>query len=182
MQHCFLSFWPMTYGPAFHPATCDCDWSRFLCRTHMEKKYVTGCLSDCFYSLPHIWALNYSCWKWTEIYSELDRILAWACSPVPAPHTAMEPWTHMGAIIGKVAVVAPGNHFEKCVRVSVCIVEHACVHLLAIIVPSRLKWAAVRKCAVARRRCREIIVPVKSQTLPPTHCSLKKDYLFEALV
>lgn len=31
----------------------------------------------------------------------------------------------MGAIIGKVAVVAPGNHFEKCVRVSVCIVEHA---------------------------------------------------------
>lgn len=43
----------------------------------------------------------------------------------------------MGAIIGKVAVVAPGNHFES---VCVCLcalwnMRHACVHLLAIIVP-----------------------------------------------
>lgn len=78
----------------------------------MEKKYVTSCLSDSVLSLLHIWPLNYSCWKRGEIYSDLDRVSDWAQSPVPLPHTALEPWTHMGAIICKVAAVAPGNDLK----------------------------------------------------------------------
>lgn len=163
--------------------TKDGDELRCLYCTRMEKRYISGCLSDCFYSLLHIWALNYSCWKWTEIYSELDRISDWAWSPGPPLHTAMEPRTHMGAIICKVAVEAPGNNFES---VCVCLcapwnMRRAHEYLLAIIAPSHLKWVAGRKCAVSRRRCQEIIVFFKSQTLPPTLCSLKKDYLLKAL-
>lgn len=39
------------------------------------------------------------------------------------PHTALEPWTHMGAIICKVAAVAPGNDLKQACACVVC----ACV-------------------------------------------------------
>lgn len=74
----------------------------------MENKYVTSCLSDSVLSLLHIWTLNYNGWKQGEIYCRPDRVSDWAPSPVPQSHTALEP-LHMGAIICKVAVVAPGN-------------------------------------------------------------------------
>lgn len=146
---------------------------------HMEKEYVTSCLSDSFCSLLHIWPLNYSCWKRGEIYSNLDRISDWASSPVPLPHTALEPWTHMGAIICKVAAVAPGNNLKG---VCVCVrwnMRHAWVYLLSVITPTHLEQVAGREYAVSRRRYGEIIVLFKSQTLPPTLRSLKMDYLFK---
>lgn len=105
-------------NPLLWPKTVI-NWD--ACTARMEKRYITGC----FCSLLHIWALNYSCWKWTEIYSELDRISDWAWSPAPPPHTAMEPRTHMGAIICKVAVEAPGNNFES-VCVCLCVYRGTC--------------------------------------------------------
>lgn len=71
----------------------------------------------------------------------LDRVSDWAWSPVPLPHTALEPRTHMGAIICKVAAVAPGNDLkEACMCMCVCAMEHAArVCLLSVITSTRLQ-------------------------------------------
>lgn len=160
--------WPNSVANGY-PCTIVC----------MEKKYVTSCLSDSVLSLLHIWPLNYSCWKRGEIYSDLDRVSDWAQSPVPLPHTALEPWTHMGAIICKVAAVAPGNDLK-----GACVCVCACWNMQPEYVYSLLshphissKWRG--ECAVSRRRYGEIIVLFKPQSLPPTPLSLTVDYLFK---
>lgn len=71
-----------------------------------------------------------------------------------SPHTALEPPTHMGAIICKVAAVAPGNdlkvlstHVCVCVRArvqaSVCDPCRAC--LLSVITSNHLQRVAAER-------------------------------------
>lgn len=112
----------------------------------MVKDHVTSWLSCSICSLLHIWLLNYHCEKQGKIYNDLDRVSDWAKSPVPLPHTASEPETHMGAIILKVAAVAQGDNLNK-----VCV--HAwtqSLNVYSVIMSTHLQQVAEWKRALSR--------------------------------
>lgn len=104
-----------------------------------------------------------------------------------SPHTALEPPTHMGAIICKVAAVAPGNDL-KVLGMHVCACARACRPVCATLVervysllsqPTISSEGGGTRAACRRGDTGRLLCCFKSETLPPTLPSLKKDYLFK---
>lgn len=83
-----------------------------------------------------------------------------------SPHTALEPPTHMGAIICKVAAVAPGNDLKVLsthVCVCVCVRETVCATLVERVYsplshPTISSERRRNESSVSARRYEEIIL------------------------